>query len=167
MTLAPFFLTMALAVHLKFTGEGFPLNIEVYELKDGSALANWTTGSTAKKKDLPVGSALKNATFTLEPGKKKRLVLVAKNDTKKDVYFFASPHSVTPAKDSLGLDFRCMCLNHAYHAPAGESWYRVIELRAAADLAGKEVDITHELVTVSKERAAENQVKGAVVAPPP
>lgn len=147
-------------------GEIKDAKMELFELKEGSTLPLWTTGAVAKRKEAPIGPAIKGQSFSMPAGGTKRFVLVMENKGKKDLYFFASPHTVDPAKHSLGFDFRCLCLNHAYHAPAGQTWYRVVELRLDPDFSGKEVEVNHALVAVTKKRAEANQTKGAVVDPP-
>lgn len=148
-------------------GEIKDAKMELFELKADAELPLWTTGAVAKRKELPVGAAIKGQTFKMPTGGTKKMVLVMENKGKKDLYFFASPHTVEPVKHSLGFDSRCLCLNHAYHAPAGKTWYRVVELRLDPDFSGKEVEVNHALVAVSKKRAEANQTKGAVVDPPP
>jgi hypothetical protein len=155
--------------HVKLTWktDEFPAELVVHEPKEGSTLPLWTTGSAKKAKDLPIGKEIDaDKGFTMPAGQSKRLVLTLKNAGKKDLYFFATPHTVDPAKHTLGFDFRCLCLNHAYHAPAGETWYRVIELRLDAAYAGKDVEVVHQLVQVPKERAEQIQTKGAEIPPP-
>ncbi len=152
-------------VTLAWDEEDFPASMQVFEAKAGAPPALWTTASVKTRKELPVGAELEDGTFELAPGGVKRLVLVVENKTKGDLYFFAAPHGVEPAKLSLGFDFRCLCMNHAYHAPAGMIWYRVVELRLDPGFPAKAVEVKHALATVSKARAAEIQ-NPAVVVPP-
>lgn len=153
-------------VTLAWDEEEFPATMQVYEPKAGEPPALWTTASVKTRKELPVGEELEDGTFELLPGGVKRLVLVVENKTKADLFFFAAPHGVEPAKLSLGFDFRCLCMNHAYHVPAGAIWYRVVELRLDPGFPAKAVEVKHALATVSKARAAEIQNPAVVVVPP-
>lgn len=158
--------TTPVKVKFLWDGDGFPAEMKVYELKKGVNLPLWTTGATDDK-NLPIGKEIPNEKgMMMKRGATQRFVLSLKNSTKKDLYFFATPHTVDPAKHSLGFDFRCLCLNHAYHAPAGKTWYRVVTLQLDPEFSGKSVEVKHALIPVSKQRAEQVKTKGAEVPPP-
>ncbi|AYV54111.1 hypothetical protein EFP84_00410 [Leptospira kmetyi] len=132
--------------------KSFPLEMELYEGASQRPVDLWATGSVKDLSEAPVSAPIEGNDLYLKPGSKKRFVLVVKNTTDRDFYFFASPHSMLPAEGSLGFKFKCLCINHAFLIPPKEIWYRVVELRTGGEALAKELRITHILVGMDEER---------------
>ncbi|PJZ58319.1 LIC11469 family lipoprotein adhesin Lsa20 [Leptospira barantonii] len=132
--------------------KSFPLDIELYEGASQRPVDLWATGSVKDLSEAPVSVPIEGNDLYLKPGSKKKFVLVVKNTTDRDFYFFASPHSMLPAEGSLGFKFKCLCINHAFFIPPKETWYRVVELRTGGEALAKELRITHTLVGMDEER---------------
>lgn len=126
--------------------------MELYEGASQRPVDLWATGSVKSLAEAPVSSRIVGNDLYLKPGSKKKFVLVVKNTTDQDFYFFAAPHSMEPAEGSLGFKFKCLCINHAFYIPPGEIWYRVVELRTGAEAMVKELKIAHTLVGMDEER---------------
>jgi hypothetical protein len=156
------------AIDLGWKTDEFPLTMKVYELAADQDLKTWTTGTVKTKAFLPLDKEVEDGRVFLRPGGIKRLALVVENPTAETVRFFASPHGVKPEKLSLGFDFRCLCLNHAYTVPAKKTWFRVVEAKLDKDfqLTDEPVSIVHALIAVDKKRASTMQMAAAVVPMP-
>nr|WP_232380827.1 hypothetical protein [Leptospira ainlahdjerensis] len=130
----------------------FPFEMELFEGASQRPVDLWATGTVKKISDAPVSSSIGGNGLYLKPGSKKKFVLLVRNTSDQDFYFFAAPHSMEPAESSLGFKFKCLCINHAFYVPAGEIWYRVVELRTGREALGKELRITHTLVGMDEKR---------------
>ncbi|EMJ96153.1 LIC11469 family lipoprotein adhesin Lsa20 [Leptospira alstonii] len=139
-------------VQVLWEKKNFPLEIELYEGASQRPVDLWATGTVKDMSEAPVSVKMEGNDLYLKPGSKKRFVLVVKNTNDRDFYFFAAPHSMEPAEGSLGFKFKCLCINHAFYIPPGETWYRVVELRTGGEVMGKELKITHTLVGMDEER---------------
>lgn len=132
--------------------KGFPFEMELYEGAIQRPVDLWATGSVKNIEDAPVSVRIEGNDLFLKPGAKKRFVLVVKNESDKDFYFFAAPHSMEPAEGSLGFKFKCLCINHAFYIPPREIWYRVVELRTGGEALSRDLKITHTLIGMDEER---------------
>lgn len=139
-------------VQILWEKKNFPLEMELYEGASQRPVDLWATGTVKDLSEAPVSVKMEENDLYLKPGSKKRFVLVVKNTTNRDFYFFAAPHSMVPAEGSLGFKFKCLCINHAFYIPPGETWYRVVELRTGGEVMGKELKITHTLVGMDEAR---------------
>ncbi len=139
-------------VKISWVARDFPLSMKIYEPALQRQIPLWETNSVKSKEKLPVSIEIPDSTFTMQPGSKKFFVLVTYNSTQEPVYFFAAPHQVTPPEFSLGFKFKCLCVNHAFQVPVGEYWYRMVELRMSKNFRGNEIDISHDLIGLTKER---------------
>ncbi|PJZ45173.1 hypothetical protein EHQ30_01315 [Leptospira brenneri] len=140
------------SLFIKWETTGLPLEMEIREPSGAQALTLWTTGSVKEGKKTPFGDLIPESKLVLKPGSKKQFLLVMKNPTDSPVYFFAAPHSAIPVEHSFGFKFKCLCVNHAFTVPAGETWFRVVEIRLAPDFLGDHLTLTHNLIGVSRER---------------
>lgn len=138
-------------VKISWNYRDFPLKMQIYE-PAVRQLNLWEKGSKPNLEKLPVSSLIESSSFNMFPGSKKVFVLVAHNPTQETFYFFAAPHSVNPPEFSLGFKFKCLYVNHAFTVPAGEYWYRVVELRMSKNFRGNEIDISHDLIGLTYER---------------
>ncbi|XDD51661.1 hypothetical protein AB3N59_07995 [Leptospira sp. WS92.C1] len=145
-------LNRQIRVSILWEKKGFPFEMELYEGASQRPVDLWATGSVKSLAEAPVSSRIVGNDLYLKPGSKKKFVLVVKNTTDQDFYFFAAPHSMEPAEGSLGFKFKCLCINHAFYIPPGEIWYRVVELRTGAEAMVKELKIAHTLVGMDEER---------------
>ncbi|WP_404820692.1 LIC11469 family lipoprotein adhesin Lsa20 [Leptospira yasudae] len=139
-------------VQILWEKKSFPLEMELYEGASQRPVDLWATGNVKTLSEAPVSEKISGNDLYLKPGSKKRFVLVVKNTSDRDFYFFAAPHSMVPAEASLGFKFKCLCVNHAFYVPAKEIWYRVVELRTGGETLGKEMKITHTLVGMDEDR---------------
>ncbi|AKH76962.1 LIC11469 family lipoprotein adhesin Lsa20 [Leptospira interrogans] len=139
-------------VQILWEKKNFPLEMELYEGAAQRPVDLWATGSVKDLSEAPVSSKIEGSEFYLKPGSKKKFVLIVRNTTKKDFYFFAAPHSMLPAEGSLGFKFKCLCVNHAFYIPSNEIWYRVIELRIGTEALSKGLKISHTLVGMDEDR---------------
>ncbi|TGK33217.1 hypothetical protein EHQ12_17940 [Leptospira gomenensis] len=130
----------------------FPFEMELYEGAIQRPVDLWATGSVKNIEDAPVSIRIEGNDLFLKPGAKKKFVLVVKNDSDRDFYFFAAPHSMEPAEGSLGFKFKCLCINHAFYVPAREIWYRVVELRTGGEALSRDLRIKHTLIGMDEER---------------
>lgn len=126
--------------------------MEIREPSGAQSLTLWTTGSIPEGKRTPFGELIPDSQIVLKPGSKKQFVLVMKNPTNDPVYFFAAPHSALPVEHSFGFKFKCLCVNHAFSVPPKETWYRVVEIRLSSDYLGDHLNLTHNLIGITKER---------------
>ncbi|MBM9502106.1 hypothetical protein JWG44_17755 [Leptospira sp. 201903071] len=130
----------------------FPFEMELFEGASQRPVDLWATGTVKIISEAPVSSPIEGNDLYLKPGSKKKFVLVVRNTSDQNFYFFAAPHSMEPAESSLGFKFKCLCINHAFYIPPGEIWYRVVELRTGGEALGKELKITHTLVGMDEKR---------------
>ncbi|ASV10610.1 LIC11469 family lipoprotein adhesin Lsa20 [Leptospira santarosai] len=139
-------------VRILWEKKKFPLEMELYEGASQRPVELWATGNVKDLSEAPVSSKIEGSELYIKPGSKKKFVLVVRNTTERDFYFFAAPHSMVPAENSLGFKFKCLCINHAFYIPPRETWYRVVELRTGGEALGKELKISHTLVGMDEDR---------------
>ncbi len=138
-------------IDIRWEYRSFGAAVEIYEAEGRPRL--WETMSVKTPEDAPVAGRIEGSSFTLAPGRKKRFVLVVRNETAAPLYFFAAPHVVDPVEHSLGFKFKCLCINHAFSVGPGEVWYRVVEFRLSNDFVGRELTVTHSIIGIDKKRA--------------
>lgn len=146
--------TKTVRLRILWSYDGVPEGMKLYELKPGDWPV-WKTEVVADASAAPVSREIPGATVALRRGEKRKAALFYVNRTDRPVRFFAAPHSVSPARASLGFKFLCLCTNHVYTVAPGQSWYRIVELRLARDFAGESLDVVHQLVAVDEPRAEE------------
>ncbi len=98
---------------------------------------------------------IKASTLKLAPNRVKKFALVMENTTNETFHFFAAPHSTTPDELSLGLKFKCLCINHAFTVEPHSIWYRVVQINLHAGYTGKDMEITHSIIGVDSKKAAQ------------
>jgi hypothetical protein len=138
-------------VNIAWDYKDVPARVEIHELKGKPRL--WETASVKALDPAQIGEAMQDSGFVMEPGQNKRFALVVNNKSGKPAFFFAAPHVVHPAEHSLGFKFKCLCINHAFRVEAGESWYRIVELRLSRDFVGSELTVTHTIIGIDQARA--------------
>jgi hypothetical protein len=143
------------AVHLRWNYTALPARMQVYDLPADSTLPLWHTATAKATADLPVGSEVASGDLSLKPGETRRFALVLANPGSAPLYFFAAPHHATPPEHSLGFQFRCLCLNHAFSVSVGEIWYRIVQLKLIKGFEGRELTISHDLVGIDVKRYRE------------
>ncbi len=108
----------------------------------------WAMESLDAGQDLPVGNPLSGQTTFLAPGESRTITLAYENPTDGVVRFMAVPHQDSPGSLNGMIWPQCLCFSFPYAAPAGGSWYRVIELTASPDMPpGSKIDILWTLLT--------------------
>jgi len=142
----------AVAVDIRWEYRNFAAAVELYEAEGRPRL--WETKSVKTLADAPVVGLIDDSSFALAPGRRKRFVLVVRNETAAPLHFFAAPHVVDPVEHSLGFKFKCLCINHAFTVGPGEVWYRVVELRLSRGHVGDALTVTHSIIGIDGERAA-------------
>ncbi len=132
-------------VKIDFKYSKFPLKIETFEVEPLAQFNISQTGLVKDLKDAPVAGPLDPKIKVEIPGQKS-FVLVVRNTTKKDLYFFASPHVLHPQEHSLGHYFECLCIHHVFRVPANRIWFRIVRLNL--DQAGRTAPsaITHTII---------------------
>jgi hypothetical protein len=142
------------AVELRWEYQNLPPAMKIYHQRSQSPAPLWQTASRAKGELLPVGREIGDARLRLQPGQRKRFVLVYANPTDKPLYFFAAPHQAAPAEHSLGFHLKCLCVGEAFKVGPGETWYRVVELQLSKGFEGDALVLTHTLIGIDAPRAA-------------
>jgi hypothetical protein len=146
---------MATSVQVEWRYQDVPPAMHLYEVGGKPRPMLWETGNGKKLEELPVAAEITAPTLEISPGSKRRFVLVYHNVTGSTIRFFAAPHAIEPAASALGVKFKCLCVNRAYEVPAGQWWYRVVELRINKGQAGGKLAISHQLIAVSKQQMDE------------
>lgn len=129
------------------------LKIELHEVDEKIPL--WNTKNSQTLENTGIKDLIKDNSLTVEPNRRRKFALVAFNNTNKPIYFFAAPHSTTPDELSLGLRFKCLCVNHAFKIEPKMYWYRVVELRLDPGYNAKKMKITHSIIGVDSKKAKE------------
>lgn len=140
------------AIQLAWDYKQVPPTMKIYELNPQKGAKLWDTENVSQLSQAPITTEIPNSVLNFTPGESKMFVLVFKNDSKQTLHFFAAPHSVNPPELSLGFKFKCLCIDHVYEVPAGQYWYRVVELKTAPNYVGDKVTITHSLIQVDASR---------------
>lgn len=138
-------------VDIRWEYRNFPARVELFELDGHRQL--WETKSVKSVAEAPLGVPIAGSALSMQPGQRKRFVLAIRNESAEPLYFFASPHVVSPVEHSLGFKFRCLCINHAFSIGAGEVWYRVVEFNLSRGYVGERLTITHTIIGIDRERA--------------
>ncbi len=155
-------------VRLLWENKDFAGTMKVYTPSElGKKKPLWETKAVKDFAQVPVESELVGGALEMAPGTLKKLVLVVKNESKDSYYFFAAPHMVDPVEHSLGFKFHCLCINHAFEVPPGQTWYRVVELKINDKFEGGALDIKHFLLGISKERMKDFALPAKGTAPEP
>jgi hypothetical protein len=144
-------LSEAATINIDWEYKNFPSQIKLHELKLNAPV--WNMGNVSNLDKSPVGAEITPARLKLEPGRRKLFALVAHNPTDKTIHFFAAPHAALPAEHSLGFKFQCLCINHAFEIKPKHYWYRVVEIRLARGFAAKTLNVSHNVVGISKDFA--------------
>ena len=139
-------------VNIRWEYKNFPSKIGIYEISGYPV--TWEMKSVPALSQSPASKLIEGSTFTMSPGDVKRFALVTENKSAAPLFFFAAPHTAHPAENALGFTFTCLCTGNAYRVGAGESWYRVVELRLAKEYVGSNLTLTHTIVGVDQKRAA-------------
>lgn len=146
----------AVNVVLSWSYDGVPAEMSVYEADATRPFKLWEMEAVADLALVPKGAPLTEGRTRLAPDGRTRLVLVFHNPTPRPLYFFAAPHHMTPANATLGFKFHCLCLDQIYRVPAGQYWYRAVELTAGpAFRSDQPMRVEHVLVGVDAARARE------------
>lgn len=146
-------------VKIEWSYIDFPLEMKIYEIKSQRSYELWETHSVKSLDVSPASIEIPGSTLTIQAGRYKEFILGLQNNTDKPIYFFAAPHSVTPAQYSLGFKFKCLCINHAFTVKPGEFWYRVVRLNIDKDFRGSVFSIKHEMIGISEERMKDFEFK--------
>lgn len=139
-------------VRLVWERRGFPAEMHVHEVARERRVDLWETRSVKDLGEAPVGAPIQEGRLRLRPGEVRRVALVVRNTGTSPLYFFAAPHDVQPPEHTLGFKVKCLCINHAFAVPPGESWYRIVEIRLSRHLVAEALDIRHVLIGISAER---------------
>jgi hypothetical protein len=146
----------AVNVTLKWKYDHFPLKVELYDVSASARNEISETGShplSDKKAEVPFTTKWKSDSFQLRPGEAKPLVLVVKNESDRDRFFFATPHTIEPEAAALGHHFECLCNHSIYRVPAKSVWHRVVRLQVWRNYEFKRLSIEHAIVGVSQQDA--------------
>ncbi len=128
------------------------LKMQIFNV-DESKVRLWDTKNISSLNETGLKDINKDNTIIIEPNRRKKFALVTFNNTDKPIYFFAAPHSTTPEELSLGLRFKCLCVNHAFKVEPKKYWMRVVELRLDSGYSAKKMRIKHTIIKIDKEKA--------------
>lgn len=127
------------------------IKMKIYTVEDNQEL--WLTRNVTSLNGTGIKDLIKDNTLMVQPNMKKKFALVTFNNTDKPIYFFAAPHSTTPEELSLGLRFKCLCINHAFKVEPKNYWTRIVELRLDPGYKAKKMKIKHTITQVDKDFA--------------
>jgi hypothetical protein len=127
--------------------------MQLYEVDN--KLPVWYTKNAKNIQATLLKEPIKDGILKLAPNRVKKFALVMQNDTSEPIYFFAAPHSTTPDELSLGLKFKCLCINHAFIIEPKSIWYRVVQISLHPGYVGKEMDLTHSIIGLDKKKATQ------------
>lgn len=148
------------AVKFSWEARNFPAKMQVFEpSSSGKRLPLWETKSIADPRKLPIANEVEGGKAEIARGSSRRFVLIAKNEGKEPIYFFATPHSAHPPESALGFKFHCLCINHAFKVMPGETWYRVVDFKMDTDFIGSELEIMHNLIGITAEQHSKFELK--------
>lgn len=142
----------SVAVTIDWNYKSLPTKMEIREPSALRSIDLWTTDSIRDIQNAPFSNIIEENTFYLSPGGKKSFILTMTNTTRDDLYFFAAPHLASPVEHSLGFKFKCLCVNHVFHIPPGNTWYRAVEFRLSEHFLGAKLTVTHTLLGTTKDR---------------
>lgn len=81
-------------------------------------------------------------------------VLIVRNDSDRDLYFFAVPHELNPRHASAGHYFECLCVGRVFKVPPKKVWYRIVRLNLNPSFRHlSQFEINHRIVGVSEAEA--------------
>ncbi|MFQ5946754.1 MAG: hypothetical protein ACE5NC_10980 [Anaerolineae bacterium] len=110
----------------------------------------WAMESLAAGQEMPVGAAIDSRTLFMDPGESRTVTLAYQNPAADDVGFLVLPHQESPGSLGAYVWPTCLCMSFVYEAPAGGSWYRVINITVSPDIpAGSQVDSLWSVLTDS------------------
>lgn len=132
----------------------FPLQIELYEPSTPLKGKYVSETKVVDKKELaPLGKKI-SGPLTMTSDSSKSFVLFVKNDTDKDVYFFAVPHELNPNHASVGHYFECLCVQKVFRVPAKKAWYRIVRVNLSRQFLNvKKFTIHHQIIGVTEADA--------------
>lgn len=130
--------------------KNFPLKVRVFEV-GGDESQLYKMGNISSLKELDFKQEVTGKPIRVGGENVKMLALVVENQTKSEIRFAASPHTVNPVSDSFGFKFKCLCFGHTYSVKPGSVWYRIVKLEANATQAGRKVKVSHSVFSVDDE----------------
>lgn len=139
-------------VKIDFIYKDFPGKIEVYDVKDSSKFDISETNVVDKKEELPI-TKKNDGRFTMSAGESRTVVLVVENNTGRDWYFNATPHSILPIEASVAQKFECLCNHSIFNAKKKSFWYRIVRLELEKDFNSSSIQLTHNIIGVKNADA--------------
>jgi hypothetical protein len=140
-------------ISITWTKKDFPLEMEIYSVRPEKAAFVTETGHVKDIKDSPADKLL-NGKMTVQTNSSEPAVLIVKNPTEKDFYFFAVPHELNPHHASAGHYFECLCNSRVYKVPAKSVWYRIVRVNLNSSFQNlKSFEINHQLIGISEADA--------------
>ena len=139
-------------ITVKFEYRDFPLRMEIHDVAEKFADSVALTEVVGKPEQVP-SVGVRPDVFELGAMEEKSFLLVMKNSTGDDKYFFAVPHLALPAEGAGGIFFECLCNSSVYKIPPGKTWYRVVRLQMEKRLFPAPVALVHSIVGVSAKDA--------------
>lgn len=142
-------------VKLTWDNESLPLKMQVYTVKKEKAAFISETGVAKTLQETPAVAEVRGPiTATLDGGTPE--VLIMKNDSDQDVYFFAVPHEMNPHHASAGHYFECLCIGRVYKVPKKSVWYRIVRINLNNSFEKlKSFEINHKLIGLTKAQVDE------------
>ncbi|WP_243393272.1 LIC11469 family lipoprotein adhesin Lsa20 [Leptospira perolatii] len=145
----------AVPVKVLWEYKGLPGKMEIYELASQRPVKLWDTQAYDSIEKAPVSKPIEDSKLVLVAGDTRKFALVYKNPLNETLHFFAAPHSVQPPEFGFGFKFKCLCVNHLFKVGPNQVWVRVVELRTMPNWKSDPFQITHTLIRVAADQAAQ------------
>jgi len=142
-----------------FQTRNFPLKVRLFNASEKKKLKIGSTVIVKNIRDLPANREWPNQIIPSFAGEDRKFLFVIENQTEKDFYFYATPHSWNPEEDAIGSTLYCLCYNTLFRIPAGSIWYRVGLITSQPVKMGERTTIVHRIVGVDKSRALQMQLQ--------
>jgi hypothetical protein len=140
-------------VNLKWTYDNITGPIEVYTVKPNKSKSISETAAVDSVEQTPALKLI-SGPIKVEITNSQSVVLTLKNNSDRDIYFFAVPHEVNPHNASAGHYFECLCIGRLYKVPPQKTWYRIVRINLNKYFESiKEFTISHKIVGVTASEA--------------
>jgi hypothetical protein len=140
-------------VDITWSYQNFPLKIDLFSVRPEKEKYISETNVVNSLLEAPIIKNL-NGHLRAEQNASTPAVLVIKNTTDKDQYFFAVPHELNPHHASAGHYFECLCIGRVFKVPAKKTFYRIVRLNLNESFSGlKKFEVNHKIIGISEKEA--------------
>jgi hypothetical protein len=147
-----------IAVEISHSVKNFPLKVRLVEIHP-AALDKVLSSKNVKdvRRYIPIVSDVQDGKLLYKGPSTKGLAYVIENPTDKPLYFFASPHTVDPGLQSLGIKFKCLCTGEIFRIRPKHTFVRVMELRILPQNRGSSFKLHHEIIGLDPSEVPESE----------